>query len=1059
MDGRDYEKILDAIPGAAVFVIREDNHTVLYYNSQVKKAVPGVRRGAVCYDLQMGSCAVCPLLDIGDGTRGQSVSCDSPFGQTVDIVATRTMWEDTIPAFVITVTPHMEDVSHTYHEILRVNLTQDRVRVMRRRDMEGDSAKEGTDIFSRWLEEFTGNGGIHPDDIERFLNFAKLEHLREALRAGRKTLTCSFRRPSGEGFRWNMLEVVADSGYTDQSQIAIFYIKDVHDTLRESLEMDETSIRLQEVTRTLGEHNLCIYSIDLNDGTVNLIREDGRSEEGRAVQTLMWEAVMRSHLLGHIHEDYKDKFRQCFSLENLRRVRDTGVRKTDMLCLWNNGGDYRYAAVIAYFDTGQGMGRCAVLALQDVDKRVRKEQASLQRDMQMAAILKSRFHVMTTVHLEENQCERLWFNDQAEPQQTQTGCYTHYFQQALDSTVCSEDIERFKNTLSPEHMRKRAEETRDYSEEICQYRMKGAAVRWLEQHVVYIRRDNRTLVTILGRDITKEKLQEETQRKMVQEQADIINSLGSMFFATYYVNLERAVFRSVTQLEEVGSLLGDETDYPAAQRLYAEHFVHPEDRADYLYTMSIRNLRQVLSPEQPFVTFAYRKLPENRNVGAEGYEWIRATAVTAQTDSDGKPKGVVYAAQDVTDSKRKEMREQRALQAACEAANHANVSKSEFLSRMSHDIRTPINGIVGMTQIAANHLEDSAKVQDCLEKINTSSAHLLTLVNEILEMSDIEAGNVELLSEAFSLSDLIRDVEDTVRPSVMEKGVNLEIRPLRLQCDKVIGDRGRLKQVFLNVLGNSIKYTPEGGLLEMSCTSGEVKQSGCCSYDFAFRDNGIGMEEEFVPHIFEPFARAEDSRISKIEGVGLGMTIAQNFVRMMGGSINVKSRRGTGTQVTVTLFLKMQNPQEASGEADQAEDASPDIPFRGCRVLVVDDNLINQEVAMEIISSMGASVECASNGKEGLERFEEMQEGYYDMIFMDIQMPVMNGYEAVRAIRKLPRGDALSVPILALSANAFAEDIAASREAGMNDHICKPFDIPRLMACMERWMGGRKAPG
>ena len=396
------------------------------------------------------------------------------------------------------------------------------------------------------------------------------------------------------------------------------------------------------------------------------------------------------------------------------------------------------------------------------------------------------------------------------------------------------------------------------------------------------------------------------------------------------------------------------------------------------------------------------------------------------------------------------MREQRAIRAACEAANQANASKSDFLSRMSHDIRTPMNGIIGMTQIASEHMDEKERVEDCLGKIMSSSTNLLSLVNEILDMNEIESGNVDLSADVFRLPDMVQNVTDTIMPEVRQKGLKLKVHPLEVRHADVIGDWGRLRQVFLNILGNAVKFTPSGGLVELRITEREGRKYGCGSYDFVFQDNGIGMKEEFVPHIFDPFSREEDSRISRVEGTGLGMTIAQNIVRMMGGSISVESIVGQGTKVTVTLLLKQSGGAVEGGKyQDNGSEASEEI-FRGSRILLVEDNVINQEIAMEIIGATGAAVECAEDGREGLRRFGEMAEGYFDMIFMDIQMPVMNGYEATRAIRKLPREDALTIPIVALSANAFAEDIAASREAGMNEHLTKPLDVTQLIAVMSR---------
>ena len=1051
MNIKDYKNILDAIPKTGVYVVREDNHEILYLNRRIKELAPHMREGMTCDRMWTNSCLNCPLLNIGDRQESQSINNDNLLG-TVDMEARRMLWEDEIPAFMITLTPHLDEFSNIYRKILRVNLSRDSYEVVKSGAEEWaiDSKKES---FAAWLEQFKQNGIIHPDDRDRFLSFTHPEYLKSVLRTGRRHLTCSYRRSSPGGYRWNLLEVTPDSGYTDGNQTILIYIKDVQDMLKESLELDETSVRLQEVTRTLGEQNLGIYTIDLKDGNVNLVREGGYSQEGWTSQTLMWDVVMQSRLIRQIHPENREKFGKSFSMESLLSARDKGLQKLDMLCQFRVGDKYRYVAVIAYFGRNQSTRNYVVLALQDVDERVRQEQILSQRDMQMAAILKSRFHVMTTVHLENDQCERFWLNESALPQNARTGKYTQFYQRAVDHTVCPEDLDKFTKYMSPEHMRSRAEDTQSYSEEICCYRLRGPKEQWLEQHVTYIRRGGRVLVNILGRDITKEKQEERERKKLEQEQADIIHSLSSMFFATYYGDLEQNQMRGMNQLEDVRKVLGDQTDYDTALRTYAETFVYPEDRANYLYTMSSRNLRQVLKKDQPFVTFAYRKMPEKTDVSPDDYGWIRATAVMARTDEEGKASGIVYAAQDVTESKRKEMREQRAIQAACEAANHANASKSEFLSRMSHDIRTPMNGIMGMTKIASENVEDQGRVRDCLGKIAASGSSLLSLVNEILDMSELESGNVDLVADEFRISGLIEEVASSLQPQIAEKRMRFQIFPIEVEHQEVIGDKGRISQVFANILSNSIKFTPEGRRLGLTVIERETKKYGCCFYDFIFEDNGIGMAQEFLPHIYEPFSRAEDSRISRIEGTGLGMTIAQNIVRMMGGFIKVESALGKGTKVTVTLLLKLHNAEGSLEDTvRKAEELSGDARFAGKKILLVEDNMINQEIAMEIIGATGAGVECASDGKKGLELFESMPEGYFDMILMDIQMPVMNGYEATRAIRKLPRGDALSIPIIALSANAFAEDIAAGREAGMNEHMTKPLDIVQLTAGMSRWI-------
>ncbi len=1054
MDIQEYEKIIRSIPTTGIFVIREDNHEILYFNERVREISPHVRTGLPCHELGDHSCANCPVLAIGDKQEYQTLCYNNPFGEMVDISAVRTMWNKEIPAFIITVAPHIQAISHTYHKILRVNLTQDHYEVVKIRP-EDRAIGYDTDNFSGWLGQFIYNGGIHPDDMTHFIAFTQPEHIKKELESGQTTMTCCYRRRFGEDFRWNLMEIVPDIASSSKDQMIFLYIKDIHDILQESLEMDDASIHIQEVIRTLGSQNFGIYGIDLETGETNLVRENGHTHTGWKSWTLPWDELMKTRLIRQIHPADRDRFCQTFSLANLRQTKETDVHKTDMLCQWRGEEDheYRYMAIIAYFNQDHGLRNYTILALQNVDKRVRQEHALSLRDMQLAAILKSRYSIMTTIYLENGQCERILINENSMLQNTTTENYHQYFHKTLETKVHPDDAENFRKIMSPEHLYKKAASTRDYAEEICQYRASGTPLRWLEDHVIYTRQGKRISVNILGRDITREKLEEEIRLKGDQERADIIRTLSSMFFATYYADLEQDTFRSVTQLPEVEKVLDNKIDYATGLKIYAENFIHPDDREEYLRVLGIENLRNTLSQNNPYVTMSYRKLPKSTDTRPEEYGWIRGTAVMSQADAQGRVRSIVYAAQDITESKRKEMREQQALQAACEAADQANASKQEFLSCMSHNIRTPMNGILGMIKIATDHVEDHERVMDCLEKASMSSRQLLSTLNEILDISQIKSGNLDLKAEPVSLPKLMEEVIALVRPDLQEKKLKLQLHPMEVEHEHILGDRLRLQQMFLILLFNAINYTPPGGVLELSVMEQESKEYGCRSYDFIFRDNGIGMNEQFLPHIFEPFSRADDPVVSSIDGVGLGLSIAQNIARMMGGVISVKSTLGQGSQFTVTIILRLQNSCEPSHcPPVPLQSDLPHTSFQGCRILLVEDNELNQEIAMELIGEIGAMVECASDGRKGLQRFAEMPEGYYDLILMDIQMPVMNGFEATRAIRKLPRTDASSIPILALSANASAEDIATGRESGMNGHMAKPLDIPQLIERMNYWL-------
>lgn len=329
-------------------------------------------------------------------------------------------------------------------------------------------------------------------------------------------------------------------------------------------------------------------------------------------------------------------------------------------------------------------------------------------------------------------------------------------------------------------------------------------------------------------------------------------------------------------------------------------------------------------------------------------------------------------------------------------------------------------------------------------------------------MSKIESGKIELSEEEVNLAGLIDNLVTMIRPSVQQNHHDLDVHIANVEHQYVLGDPVRMQQVFMNILGNSVKYTPNGGKLALEVYEKPSGMDGYGCYEFVFTDNGMGMSKEFLEKLFEPFSREESSRVNKIEGTGLGMAIARSIARKMNGDIIVESELGKGSRFTVQLSLKLGNqvaPDQKSEEAQELEmvQALNKEALAEKRLLLVEDNELNREIAVELISQTGVSVDSAENGQEALACFEKMPENHYDMIFMDIQMPVMDGYEATAKLRRLARRDAPQIPIIAMTANAFAEDIRKSREAGMNEHLTKPLDIGALMKCLEKWLGEKKA--
>ena len=541
---------------------------------------------------------------------------------------------------------------------------------------------------------------------------------------------------------------------------------------------------------------------------------------------------------------------------------------------------------------------------------------------------------------------------------------------------------------------------------------------------------------------------------------------------------------------------------------------------------------------------------------------------------------------DITEQRelQKKLEEQsQLLKEALDFAEKANQAKSDFLARMSHDIRTPMNAIVGMTAIAGVHVDERERVLDCLKKITNASNLLLSLINEVLDMSKIESGRLKLSEDEFNIGELLQDLIVMMQSEVKSKQHKLDIHVNGLQHENVVGDVQRIKQVLMNIISNAIKYTPDNGRIQINIEE-KAPHDGIANYEFVFEDNGRGMKPDFLEKVFQPFERADDHGISSIQGTGLGMAISHSIIQMMGGEIKVESEYGKGSRFTIYMPLryhekafdgKMERPdlsvlvvdddkmaclstcnylseiglnsdwvctgseavaatrkrhskndeyfavildmkmpgmngiettrqiratvgldvpiiilsaydiEEYETEAQKAgangfitkplfkskllqvlkrfleKEEVPqttgsvkfsDADHLGKRILLVEDNELNREIAVEIIGSTGVLIETAVNGQDAVDKVIQSAEGYYQMILMDIQMPVMDGYEATRQIRKLPRADVKKMPVIAMTANAFSEDVTNAINAGMNHHLAKPIDIKALMGVLSTYL-------
>ena len=388
---------------------------------------------------------------------------------------------------------------------------------------------------------------------------------------------------------------------------------------------------------------------------------------------------------------------------------------------------------------------------------------------------------------------------------------------------------------------------------------------------------------------------------------------------------------------------------------------------------------------------------------------------------------------------------EKELEKAVLEAKNANEAKTRFLFNMSHDIRTPMNAIIGFSELLEKHIDEKDKAIDYLGKIKSSSNFLLSLINYVLEMARIESGKLVLKKEVGCVTELIESLTDVFEPGVKKKFITYSCET-DIQHKYVIGDEIKVREIFINIIGNSVKYTPEGGKISVSVKEEPFEKENYIAYRIIVEDNGIGMSKEYLPHIFEEFSREHTSTESKVTGTGLGLPIVKSLIDMMGGTIEVESQLGCGTKMTVVLPFELASEKQILEEKQKEKEKISD-SILGKRVLLAEDNELNAEIAMTVLKENGLKAERAANGKQCMEMLKKMPEDYYDMILMDIQMPEMDGYEATRRIRNLDDARA-DIPIVAMTANAFEEDRQKALESGMNAHVSKPVDMNMLFKVM-----------
>ena len=538
--------------------------------------------------------------------------------------------------------------------------------------------------------------------------------------------------------------------------------------------------------------------------------------------------------------------------------------------------------------------------------------------------------------------------------------------------------------------------------------------------------------------LLKKALDEATKR------SEIILAIATLYVTIVHVNVKERTYELLKGHDLVQKIFGQKGKIDDVMEILPTTFAAKEWREQYREFLDFDTLAERLRNTN-FVS--------NEFMNING-EWRVSRFIVKSRDTQGNVVDVLYVVRDITEEKLRELMYQKQLKASMEDAQRANISKTAFLQRMSHDIRTPLNGIVGMIHIAEKHKNDVAKLREFRQKVLQSTDYLQKLINNVLDISKLESGSLMLEYKSFDLVELLSNNMTVVAMSAYENGVRFEggVEANTIRHRYLIGSPVHLSRVLMNLASNAIKYNHFHGTVNVHCE--ELSDDGNMAvFKFVCSDTGLGMREEFQKHAFDVFAQEGKQSTTTFSGSGLGLSIVKDIIELMGGMIELESKENVGSTFTVTVPFKIDHLVENNDS--QKDSCSQSMELSGKRVLLVEDNAINMEIAHAILEEEHLNITEAKNGKEALEIFQNSKLNEYDVIIMDVMMPVMDGLEATKAIRMLEREDAKRIPIIAMTANAFEEDRKACLDAGMDEHIGKPIDIPLLKRTITKAIGDR----
>ena len=874
---------------------------------------------------------------------------------------------------------------------------------------------------------------IFDADKQMMLKAGSIENIRHEL-ANKKTFLTQYRSADN---KYSEMKFVKVGGDNDEPLAVALGFAEKDEEIRREQQIAEERQRNTDIIEILASEYSSVYYIDLTTDELNpyTMNEETETEFGKIFRSgIKYSDAYRLYVNTLIHSEDKQMMLKAGSIGNI--MKELRNKKTFLTTYRNTEGHYSEMKFVKVGNE-EGVPKAVALGFADKDEELRaKEEESkiMQRNIDIIEILASEYSSVYYIDLTTDELDPYTMNEATE---TEFGKifrsgikYSDAYKMYVDTLVHPDYKEQMLKAGSIYNILKELGDKKTF---ITQYMDNEGD--YSEMKFVKVGEEENPEAVALGFANRNKEIRAELERKAADARdRAVISGLSDDFGCVVYVGFDdksEVHYRFDPLFEEHIPNWAAINNFRDRLDTLIETVMHPDDRQEFYE--------------------ATREAVVHENVNRDGVYFVNfrtlidgeVTYYQAKFVKDENSEDHVIAGfHNVDETTKREMD-------ALDKAEVASRAKSLFLFNMSHDIRTPMNAITGFTTMAKKHLDDKEKIEDYLNKIETAGNQLLALINQVLEMSRIESGKVVLSEQKADVLERAAIARTIYSEQAEANGIKFTVTTKNVQHNRVITDADRMKQITTNIIGNALKYTPEGGSVDYCIEEKDCAKPGYGSYVFTVRDTGIGMSAEFLSHIFDEFSRENTSTVSKIQGTGLGMSIVKQLTDLLGGTIDIQSEKGKGTTISVSVPMKWDTEAEAAAEKDGA---GLHVNLDGMKLLLVEDNEMNREIAEEILSENGIIVETAEDGDIAVNMVRNALPGQYDLILMDVQMPRMSGYEATRAIRALEDPEKSSIPIIAMTANAFEEDRQNALAAGMNEHLAKPIDIAKLVNTLVKFM-------